>query len=110
MEKELKKIIFDLGNSHSKLAQEMYDMLPSYNNAHYSYKASENFIEYLRLNNLLDEFLTYMDTHIPCRRLLNQSNVPPCHSCRNYFGECQISAGQKARCLEKKWIHYRVKE
>lgn len=36
--------------------------------------------------------------------------APPCGSCRNFLGECQISAGQQLHCINNRWSEYREKE
>lgn len=36
--------------------------------------------------------------------------APPCGSCRNFKGECQISAGQQLHCINNRWSEYREKE
>ncbi|MDP2366554.1 MAG: hypothetical protein Q8M94_22595 [Ignavibacteria bacterium] len=52
-----KKILFQIINSHSKLAQDEYNRNPSYDNEHFSYKAETAMIEELTRLNLLDEYL-----------------------------------------------------
>jgi hypothetical protein len=42
-----KKVLFDLLNSHSCLAQNEYDKNKSYNTHHFSYLAEENFTKYM---------------------------------------------------------------
>ena len=58
MDKELKKVLLCLMESHSILAQAEYERNPGYNNEHFSHKAEEKILKYLEKNypEILNEF------------------------------------------------------
>ena len=60
MDEKLKKVLFALCDSHSRLAQAEYDRNASYNNQHFSHKAEEGILEYLREIGLQDELMEYI--------------------------------------------------
>ena len=59
MNENLKMALFELMDSHSKLANAEYQRDNTYNNDHFSYKAEESMISYLNENEpeVFDEFL-----------------------------------------------------
>lgn len=59
MNKELKKALFELMDSHRKLSKAELNRNPSYNNQHFSHKAEESIITYLSENepHILNEYL-----------------------------------------------------
>ncbi len=42
--------------------------------------------------------------------LFDPSGLPPCVFCRNFFGACQLSAGQQLHCINNQWSNYTNKE
>ena len=53
-----KNILFEILNSHSKLAQAEYNRNPGYNNTHFSHIAEYKMIAELEKIGILEEFLT----------------------------------------------------
>ena len=59
MNKEFKEILFKVLDSHSRLAQWLYDADDNYNNTDLSHVVETQAIEFLSEHNLLDEFLEW---------------------------------------------------
>lgn len=61
MDTKLKEILFQLANSHSKLAQAEYNRNPAYNDTHFSHKAEIALINYLQEVGLERELYDFMN-------------------------------------------------
>lgn len=59
--KDIKKLIFNIGKSHSMLSKEEYNRNPVYNDSHYSFIAEVEFLKQLKNIGLYDEFLSFLE-------------------------------------------------
>ena len=60
MNDKFKKVLFELMDSHSKLASAEYHKDTTFNSSHFAYKAEESILDYFRENEpkILDEYFT----------------------------------------------------
>jgi hypothetical protein len=59
IQNDLSPMLFQLAGSHSKLAQAEYNRNPCYNDTHFSHRAEEAFLKFLKEHDLTNDFLQY---------------------------------------------------
>ena len=59
MDEKMKEVFFELAASHAALAAQEYNRNTKYNNTHFSYKADEHVLSYVRSVGLENEYLQY---------------------------------------------------